>query len=84
LKLNPQSFFYFAKISYMLEFPTRLLSPNVNSPPYALFGIKGSECFTDLPNKIPMKLILHFAPRLRKWLLPAPSDLPKESGTSDF
>jgi hypothetical protein len=68
----------------MLEFPPHPLPPNVNSPPYVLFGINGSECFTDLPDKIPLELVLHFAPRLREWLLPAPTDLPKESVNIEF
>jgi hypothetical protein len=63
----------------MLEFPLRPLPPDVNSPPYVLFGIRGKECFSDLPDKIPLKLVLHFAPKLNDYLLPAPTELPKES-----
>jgi hypothetical protein len=66
-------------MSYMLEFPSRTIPLNANSPPYVLFGIKGSECFTDLPDKIPLKLMLHFVPKFREWLLPTPTELPKES-----
>ncbi|KAF2786436.1 hypothetical protein K505DRAFT_200857, partial [Melanomma pulvis-pyrius CBS 109.77] len=62
----------------MLEFPPAPLPPDVNTPPYVLFGINGMECFNDLSQKVPLKLALHFVPKLADWLLPSPTDLPKE------
>lgn len=67
-------------MSHQLEFPSVLPLPDdVNAPPYTAFGICGSDITSSLPPRIPLKLVLHFAPALRKWILPAPdlSDLPR-------
>ncbi|KAF1966883.1 hypothetical protein BU23DRAFT_517364, partial [Bimuria novae-zelandiae CBS 107.79] len=59
-------------MSYMLQFPPSALPKDVLSPPYALFGINDIDTFSDLPTNIPLNLVLHFAPTLRKWILPQP------------
>ena len=66
-------------MSYLLQFPSLLLPPNVRSPPYVVFGINGKDVVADLPARIPLNVVLHFAPKLKQWLLPPPSmsDLPQ-------
>jgi hypothetical protein len=59
-------------MSYMLQFPPSRLPKDVTSPPYVLFGINDFAAFTDLPTNIPLALVLHLAPVLRKWVLPPP------------
>ncbi|KAJ4348054.1 uncharacterized protein N0V89_009426 [Didymosphaeria variabile] len=59
-------------MSYMLQFPPSPLPKNVTSPPYVLFGINDLDAFTDLPTNIPLTMVLHFAPALRKWIMPPP------------
>lgn len=59
-------------MSYVIEFPPSRLPKNVSSPPYVLFGINDLDAFSDLPPNIPLALVLHFAPALRKWILPTP------------
>jgi len=59
-------------MSHLLEFPSVPLPPDINSPPYVIFGIDGSDITSSLPPLIPLKLVLHFAPRLQKWMLPTP------------
>lgn len=59
-------------MSYMLQFPPSELPKDVLDPPYVLFGINSVDTFSKLPNNIPLALVLHFAPDLRKWLLPPP------------
>ncbi|KAF2243185.1 hypothetical protein BU26DRAFT_404835, partial [Trematosphaeria pertusa] len=59
-------------MSYLLQFPLRPLPENARSPPFVLFGINGAEIFDSLPTNISLALVLHFAPKLRTWLLPAP------------
>ncbi|KAL1601567.1 hypothetical protein SLS60_006482 [Paraconiothyrium brasiliense] len=56
----------------MLEFEPSILPKDVTSPPYVLFGINDLDVFTDLPTNIPLAMVLHFAPSLRKWMLPPP------------
>lgn len=62
-------------MSYMLQFPPSPLPENVTSPPFVLFGINDLDAFSDLPTNIPLALVLHFAPVLRKWILPPPEEL---------
>lgn len=60
-------------MSHLLEFrPTRPLPHAIHAPPYVVFGICGTAVTSSLPPLIPLKLVLHFAPALRKWILPAP------------
>lgn len=49
------------------------------TPPYAVFGIYGSDITSSLPPRIPLKLVLHLAPALQKWTLspPDPTYLPR-------
>lgn len=59
-------------MSYMLEFPSHPLPPNIRSVPYVLFGINDTDHFLELPSNIPLALVLYFAPKLRQWILPTP------------
>lgn len=60
-------------MSCLLEFVSASPLPHdVSAPPYAIFGIYGSDITSSLPPRIPLKLILHFAPALQKWALPTP------------
>lgn len=54
----------------MLQFPPRPLPANVDSSPRVLFKINGKNVFFDLPPEIPLALVLHFAPKLRQWIMP--------------
>ena len=54
----------------MLEFPHRPLPPSANSSPFVILGIYGTDITSSLPPLIPLNLVLHFAPALRKWILP--------------
>ncbi|KAJ4378871.1 hypothetical protein N0V86_005745 [Didymella sp. IMI 355093] len=61
-------------MSHLLEFSSVPPLPHdVNAPPYAVFGIYGSDITSSLPPRIPIKLMLHFAPALQRWVLPAPN-----------
>jgi hypothetical protein len=55
---------------YLLDFPPSSLPPNVGKPPYVVFGIRGDDISAILPPKIPLSLVLHFAPKLQQWVLP--------------
>ena len=57
-------------MSHMLEFPPRPLPPSANSSPFVNLGIYGTDITSSLPPLIPLNLVLHFAPALRKWMLP--------------
>ncbi|KAF1926732.1 uncharacterized protein M421DRAFT_30603, partial [Didymella exigua CBS 183.55] len=60
-------------MSHFLEVSSVLPLPHdVNVPPYTVFGINGSDITSSLPPRIPLKLVLHFAPALQRWVLPAP------------
>lgn len=59
-------------MSYLLELPMRPLPYNVRSPPYVIIGIRGKEIVSDLPPRIPLNVVLHFAPKLQQWVLPPP------------
>ncbi|KAF1363930.1 hypothetical protein EJ07DRAFT_51404, partial [Lizonia empirigonia] len=59
-------------MSHILEFPPVPLPPGLNAPPYVVFAICGTDMTSALPPLIPLGLVLHFAPVLQKWVLPAP------------
>lgn len=60
-------------MSLILDFPPSAPLPSgINSPPYVVFGIHGNDITSSLPPLIPLKVVLYFAPALRKWVLPAP------------
>lgn len=59
-------------MSYMLDFPSGSLPSSLDTPPYVVFGINGTDITAMLPPRIPQNLVMHFAPALRKWVLPAP------------
>lgn len=59
-------------MSFLLEFPCRPLPANTRAPPYVIFGIDGSDVTSFLPPRIPLQLVLNFAPILQNWILPAP------------
>lgn len=64
-------------MSYMLEFKTQgPLPAGSRSPPFVLFGINNTDHFHSLPPKIPLDLVLHLAPSLCQYVLPAPSLTP--------
>jgi hypothetical protein len=65
---NPDS-----TMSYLLELPPGPLLPNALSPPYVVVGIWGTNITSLLPPKIPLKVLLHFIPKLQQWVLPAPA-----------
>ena len=69
-------------MSYMLEFPYSPLPKDVLSPPYVLFGINGIDIFSQLPTQIPLAVVQHFAPNIRKWILPAPEIGPPATDTA--
>lgn len=67
-------------MSYLLEFPS--ISPlprDASAPPLTIFGVYGTDITSSLPPRMPFKLVLHFAPALRKWSLPIsdPTCLPR-------
>jgi hypothetical protein len=68
-------------MSYMLEFPRSPLPPDINSPPYVIFGMYGKHVHSTeqryLPPDISLALVLHFAPKMKKWVLPSPTFLTK-------
>ncbi|KAF3034787.1 hypothetical protein E8E12_003306 [Didymella heteroderae] len=60
-------------MSHLLEFSSASPLPHdVSAPPYAVFGVYGSDITSSLPPRIPLQLVLHFAPALRRWILPTP------------
>ncbi|KAJ4987490.1 hypothetical protein SVAN01_06947 [Stagonosporopsis vannaccii] len=60
-------------MSLLLEFrPSGPLPNGINTPPCVVFGINGDDITSSLPPLIPLKLVLHFAPALQKWVLHAP------------
>lgn len=59
-------------MSNLLEFPPCKLPYSTRSPPHTVFAISGFE-IDNLPPHIPLNMVLHFAPKFRDWLLPAPS-----------
>jgi hypothetical protein len=65
-------------MAYLLEFPPSTLPDDIRAPPYVIFGIRGHSVVEQLPRRIPLKAILHFAPKLAQWILPAPENLPPE------
>ncbi|KAH6642677.1 hypothetical protein C7974DRAFT_328219, partial [Boeremia exigua] len=74
-------------MSYMLEFPPGPPLPqSIDSPPYVVFAINGTDVTPSLPPRIPLKLVLHFAPALQKWVLPTPEPayLPPDAVRQDL
>lgn len=63
-------------MAYLLDFPPSTLPDDIRAPPYVIFGIKGLSVVQHLPPRIPLNTVLHFAPALRRWVLPAPENLP--------
>ncbi|CAO2648366.1 Nn.00g076330.m01.CDS01 [Neocucurbitaria sp. VM-36] len=59
-------------MSYLLEFQAGLLPQNIRSPPYVIFAIRGKHVVAELPPRIPLNMVLHFAPKLKQWVLPPP------------
>jgi hypothetical protein len=60
-------------MSFFLEFPpTSPLPAAARKPPYVIFGINDDDVFGDLPAEIPLGLVLHYAPKLKQWVLPTP------------
>ncbi|KAF2016482.1 hypothetical protein BU24DRAFT_481102 [Aaosphaeria arxii CBS 175.79] len=59
-------------MSAMIEFPpsAKPLPTNLTSPPYVIFGILNEDVSSRLPEDIPLALVLHYAPKLEKWILP--------------
>ena len=57
-------------MSYQLDFPMTQLPHDAHVPPYVQFGIQGVDVSPRLPPKIPLKVVLHYAPKLSQWLLP--------------
>ncbi|KAJ4369730.1 hypothetical protein N0V83_005493 [Neocucurbitaria cava] len=54
-------------MSYLLEFPPSALPHNVHSEPYVGIAIRGEA--VDLPPRIPLAMVLYFAPKLKQWML---------------
>ncbi|KAF2266096.1 hypothetical protein CC78DRAFT_542806 [Lojkania enalia] len=65
-------------MAYLLKFPPSTRPQNLLSEPFVVFGIQGINIFTSLPSRIPMAMVLHYAPKLRTWVLPPPENLPKK------
>jgi hypothetical protein len=63
-------------MAYLLEFPPSTLPDNICAPPYVIFGINGQSVVNQLPPRIPLNAVLHFAPKLAQWILPAPENFP--------
>jgi hypothetical protein len=64
-------------MSYMLSFPPGPLPPDIRSPPYVKFSIQDKDVSDSFPSEIPLAMVLHFAPKLKQWMLPAPERLPQ-------
>ncbi|KAF2179072.1 hypothetical protein K469DRAFT_462808, partial [Zopfia rhizophila CBS 207.26] len=64
-------------MSYMLQFPSSCspLPANIREPPYVHFIIQGKDTYGKLPDKIPLTMVLHFAPAMRKWVVPTPESM---------
>ena len=60
-------------MSYQLDFPPSQLPHNAHAPPYVIFGIKGVDITELLPPQVPLNVVLHYAPKLKQWVLPPPS-----------
>ncbi|KAF2826111.1 hypothetical protein CC86DRAFT_466899 [Ophiobolus disseminans] len=63
-------------MAYLLEFPPSTLPDDIRAPPYVMFGINGISAVELLPRRIPLNMVLYFAPKLAQWVLPAPNKLP--------
>lgn len=62
---------YSFNMSYMMEFPpSKAKMPQGQGPPHVRFAINDVETTNELPTNIPAALVFHFAPALRKWVLP--------------
>ncbi|KAF1994161.1 hypothetical protein P154DRAFT_397133, partial [Amniculicola lignicola CBS 123094] len=66
-------------MSYLLQFPTSSLPSNIRAPPYVVFAIQGEDVSQYLPTTIPLNMVLHFAPKMREWVLPTPTNLPEKA-----
>ncbi|KAF2855266.1 hypothetical protein T440DRAFT_539454 [Plenodomus tracheiphilus IPT5] len=60
-------------MSNLLEFPPSKIPYNARSPPYVIFAIWNENIAQQLPPQIPLNTVLHFIPKLKDWLLPAPT-----------
>jgi hypothetical protein len=65
-------------MAYLLEFPPSTLPEDIRAPPYAIFAINGISVTQHLPGRMPLNMVLHFAPKLAQWVLPAPENLPPQ------
>ncbi|KAF2655691.1 hypothetical protein K491DRAFT_715985 [Lophiostoma macrostomum CBS 122681] len=57
-------------MSYTLQFPPVPLPGNIRSLPHVLIAIQGRDVAAELPPNIPLAMLLHFAPKVRHWILP--------------
>ena len=74
------SFYTTFTMSYMIQFPNTPLPADIGCPPFAIFAVHGRNISESLPPKIPLKMVLHFAPAVQKWVLPYPEGRPSGGG----
>jgi hypothetical protein len=63
-------------MAYLLDFPPSALPDDIRKPPFVMFAINGTSIRALLPRFIPLAAVLHFAPTLRDFVLPTPTNLP--------
>lgn len=54
----------------MLQFSPRPLPSDLHSSPHALIAIRGVSVAEEMPHRIPLAMLLHFAPIFYRWVLP--------------
>lgn len=59
-------------MSQLIDFPKSTIPHDARSSVIALFGIRGLDITADLPPQIPLTVVLHFAPKLKQWVLLPP------------
>jgi hypothetical protein len=64
-------------MSYLLEFPPKPFPPGIRSPPYVIFNMDSVDISNELPQDIPLAMVLHFAPKMKDWVYPPPGELPR-------
>jgi hypothetical protein len=65
-----------AGLSYMIDFPPSTLPANIRAQPFVFFSINGASIVSLLPPCITLAAVLHFLPKLSRYALPPPANLP--------
>lgn len=67
-------------MSHMLEFPRSRLPDDIAAQPHVIFAIRDKPIYYEwFPTKVPLAILLHFAPKVERWTRPVSSKAMKSA-----